>query len=330
MNPLFNNPIGNMRGPDFLIFYGLISLFTYIGAQIWLYLKDPSRGMAVPPVPPEIDPFEVAYLRGDHDEYVRLMILDLVCRGYLVQCETGTPKERVVRTIDQAAKHPDVAYLDATERVVFDFMKGGRTVTTIIQSLVETLRAQGVTAETRRALESQHLLATRGDHLASRGILWLGALIVLGLPIYKICAAISHGRTNIFFLIILCLISTVTFFRSVRPSRLTKLGRSYLAQLQDALSQLKNRARALVSRKQNDHLLLLVSAFGFSTLTDTDFSFFPTVFQKAATNPSPDTGSSCGSNCSSGSSSSSCSSGSSCGSSCGGGCGGGGCGGCGS
>src|SRR5687767_253102 len=98
MNVLFDNPLANLRGPEFLFVYAAIAVLAIVAGRLISRGFDETKNLPVPPVPPEIDPYELAYLRGGHAEYVRLVILDLVQRKYLQQVEvkgvlgTATPK----------------------------------------------------------------------------------------------------------------------------------------------------------------------------------------------------------------------------------------------
>jgi uncharacterized protein (TIGR04222 family) len=125
MDFLLDNPIANLRGPQFLAFFAVVS----VAAIVWAFLRsraaDETRALAQPQLPAEFDPFEIAYLRGGTPELTRLIILDLTARKYLQFTEAkrwyGTNQ-----VIDVAPGHPDPKYLEDSERVVFGWMRGGK------------------------------------------------------------------------------------------------------------------------------------------------------------------------------------------------------------
>ncbi len=82
MDGLRHNPIADMYGPYFLLFYGTV--ITMVVAGCWLALRstDPSS-LPPPPIPVQPDPYEIAYLRGGPNEVTRLAIFSLLQRGYL-------------------------------------------------------------------------------------------------------------------------------------------------------------------------------------------------------------------------------------------------------
>ncbi len=56
MNDLLNY-IDNMPGPTFLVFYGVVIFATLGGCWLWRSLSDPTRGLALPPIPKDPDPY---------------------------------------------------------------------------------------------------------------------------------------------------------------------------------------------------------------------------------------------------------------------------------
>src|SRR5687767_12547872 len=126
MEWLAHNPIADMRGPDFLRLYAAVIVFTLLGCA-WLFrLRDPTRLMSAPSVPPELDPYEVAYLRGGENEVIRLVILDLIQRGYL-------QREVASDYICRSGRAPDARHLGNLERAVFSWFHSSRTAEEIFK-----------------------------------------------------------------------------------------------------------------------------------------------------------------------------------------------------
>jgi hypothetical protein len=56
--------IDDMPGPEFLLLYAGVILATLAICRVWASRQDPTRHLPTPPVPDDIDPLEIAYLRG--------------------------------------------------------------------------------------------------------------------------------------------------------------------------------------------------------------------------------------------------------------------------
>ena len=61
MDWFLHNPIGDMPGPQFLVFYLLVIVLTTVGASLWRKAADPTRALAPPGVPLYPDPYEIAH-----------------------------------------------------------------------------------------------------------------------------------------------------------------------------------------------------------------------------------------------------------------------------
>jgi uncharacterized protein (TIGR04222 family) len=340
MQFLTDNPIANLHGPAFLGFF-----FIFIVAMcVWTWYRassaDGTRETPAPPLPEKLDPLEIAYLRGGSEEQVRLIILDLVARGYLVHAEKSSKTGRTESTIEHSPTHPDVAHLDSLARCVYDWIDQPKLAVQFFPGLSDALQKKKVARETAGQLEVLGLIASEEQRTAVRRACVPAQWLIFLLGAYKLVVALSRGRHNVIFLVLMTIAGIYLVQRFCRPHRLTALGRRYLARVQQALVGLKPRLPSLVTSRDDAHFNLAVAAFGIGALDITSYAFYPKMFDKGARHPAGGCASaaSCGvaapavssggggSGCGSGSSSS-CSSGSSCGSSCGGG---GGCGGCGS
>jgi uncharacterized protein (TIGR04222 family) len=160
-------------------------------------------------------------------------------------------------------------------------------------------------------------LTKRRQDLATAAI-----AILLGTAFIKILVALSRGRWNIGFLVLLAVIFAIVAFAVTHP-RLTRAGKNVLGDLKELFAGLRGRAYSFAPGKNSDEFLFLVAVFGLAAVSST-YPFAAALRASPAAALSSSTcGASMGSGCGS-------SSGSSCGSGCGGGGCGGGCGGCGS
>jgi uncharacterized protein (TIGR04222 family) len=328
MDFLFDNPLANVPGVIFLVLYSLFIVFTLMIYGIWKTQADKTASMPVPPIPPNVDPYEIAYLRGGMNEVARAVIFSLRQKDFLIFQNDGK-NSRIHRNQYQT----DERGLNQMEQSALDWFKYSREPKEIFDSygLLQVLDPYYEIYASR--LEQQQLLtdaATRSRIKTARNI---ALLAILGLGAYKFLAAMLNGYRNVLGIVVLALISTVIAFFISRVPRLTALGRTYLERLQIAFDRLKYQSERQIVQSANastaqfagvDPLLLGVGVFGGAILAGTVYDDYNQAFQRAqheASASSGSGGSSCGSSCSS-------SSGDGGGGDGGGGCGGG-CGGCG-
>lgn len=303
----------NMPGPQFLMLYGIVVAITLFGCWLWVHKHDSTKGLPLPKIPDQPNPHKVAFLRGGENEVTRLVIFDLIQRGYLKLTE---PKKFLIfetqpPQIKRALKHPSSRHLSAIELEVFNFFPSPRAAKEIFESLPN--RMGSYYENWREELErSQLLTSSTGAKFALPAAL-VGSLIIVGLGGVKLAVALSKGRTNVGFLILIGLISLLLLIPICRLPRLTQLGKRYLEELQLAFGRLQDRVKTsaglAVSDEPDPALLLTMGVFGVTILEGTAYSSFHDMFKQAAAGGSGG-----------------CGGGSDCG---GGGCGGGGCGGCG-
>lgn len=310
MDFLTDNPLINLRGPEFLIAFAIISGSCVLCAYWRSRKADPTHAMRPPPIPESVDPFDVAFLRGGYPDLVRLTVLDLVGRGYL---QADSHAERIIGV----PKPPNPKYLSGTQSVVYEWMKPGRYVAQIMSDLIPSIETKNLEVARKNRMEAEQWFTTQSQRLKGFLATIPFILFIAGLAYWKIMVAFSRERSNVFILIILTMIAIAAVVSIGKLGRRSALGNAFMDRLRVAFSRLRDRAGTLVSSNQHDHLLLVAATFGLGALNGTGYEFMPRMFQKAASQGESNSGSSSG-----------C--GSSCGSSCGGGsCGGGGCGGCG-
>lgn len=311
MDILFNNPLGQMYGPYFLALYAVFIVTAVVAVFVGKRMFDQSDRLALPPIPSEVDPFEIAYLRGGPNEMARFVIFDLVQKG-IVEIDSSGPKPLIrKKSIDFAMPR-----LSPIERVAFDWIGMSREPKELFGSsgLVAALDRYNV--EYQRSLDRRQLLSTAlGPGFAP--IRWAAVLAVLGLGAYKFIAAMHFGKSNVIFLIIFAAIGSIATSAAGKMPRLTKLGNAYLDRLREAFDSFRYQSAEPSAQSGEagvNPLLLSVGIFGTAMLAGTMYESYNSAFQRSQAS-SGGCGSSCGSSCSSGDGGSSC--------------GGGGCGGCG-
>lgn len=338
MEILIDNPLATMYGPYFLIFFGFVIFFAVIIMAIVKSQFDKTNNLPLPAIPPNIDPYEIAYLRGGTNEVARSVIFSLLKKGF-IEIDSSVLPVVIKNTNNQA----EFRNLNPIEQLTIGWLGTERNPKEVFGSygLVDQLKVYGDSFQGR--LEQQQMLTSNEDQTVFKPVKWAVYMLIGALGGYKLLASVMHGYYNIAFLIIF-LIAGLLIARAVgKMPRVTKLGKAYLERLQTAFDSLKYSSQAAYrpfSQAQTapqttfggvDPLLLSVGVFGSAVLAGTVYDNYNQAFhrsQAASNSGGSSCGSACGSSCSS--STSSCSSsdgggGSSCGSGCGGGCGGGGC-----
>jgi len=325
MDFLFDNPLANLPGPEFLVFYTFFIIAVIIGFRVLRSRHDRTEHLAVPPIPNNPDPFEIAYLRAGANELARAIVFSLVQKNLLEIlneekisriCPTNAAFERRgLQPIELTA----LEWFDANRQPKELFQKNG---------LAEKLKPFGETFQAR--LEMQHLLPAEETKRRNTRLAVQAFLIFGGIGAYKFAAALYNGYTNIGVLIFIFLTGIFALGLAAKMPRLTRLGKIYLERLQLAFDKIKpsNHYANLNSSPVPsatfaavDPFLLSVGVFGGAALAGTIYSDYNQTFERAQNQSAANSGG-CGAGCGSSSSSSGGGDGSGCGSGCGGGCGG--------
>lgn len=304
-----HNPLADMYGPDFLRFYAGVMAATLIMAW-WWRVRAGNPTALLPPLslPANPDPYEIAYLRGGENEVMRVVAFGLIQRSYLQVTEEKLWIFSMGQKLTQAPKHPDPRHLSPLEREIFDFFASPSKAADIFQSSSLSAGVRGYCRDYEERLKKDQLLSPPEVRAAARHAGWTGTLVILGLGGYKFAVALAKGRHNVWFLILMAIVSLTILMFVCRPPRLSRRGKDYLKRLQAVFKLLKSRAAVPRSGVPDLTLLLLVSLFGVNVLSGTSYAYFPQLFRQAGAS-----GGGCGGGCGGGG---------------GGGCGGG-CGGCG-
>ena len=312
MDWLLHNSIADLYGPYFLVLYGTTATAVLAGAYFWIAAHDPTGDLAPLPIPEDPDPHEIAYLRGGINELVRVVVFDLLQRGFLERREErglfGLGKKQ---TIAQASPLPSKREWTAFEARVFDYFAAPREPAEIFR-WVSAVSLESDCADYEARLDKEQLLRRPEQKSAAAIALVVGGASIFGLGAYKFAVALSKGHNNVAFLVILGIASLAGLCFICRGRRVSLRGKRSLADLRRAFERLKTRAAIDSSKtdEQNPDLVLVCALFGVSALAATPYSYYRDMFSR---------GGSCGSFSFDG-----------CGAGCGGGgCGGGGCGGCG-
>lgn len=297
------NPF-DWRGPEFLTFYAAF------GAALWwllgrfLYWRE---ARAEIPRLDLTDPYEIAMLRGDENEAMRVAAISLVDRG-LLKANGDQLKAK-----DKGA----VAHVRRPiEKSLLLHFSASRTASTIFRSpsIQESCESY------RESLQNRGLVIKTEDLFRRLPPFAASLSLAVGVSGYKINLAIERERPFgilVLFTILLCIALTLAYKR-----RRTALGDQVMQDLGTLFERLRARADQLKSGGDTNEVALLAAVYGISSLSS-GHAYVKALFPKAADGENVFGSTGCGS--------AGCGSfGSGCGGS-GSGCGGGGggCGGCG-
>jgi uncharacterized protein (TIGR04222 family) len=291
------NPL-DLPGPEFLAVYVPYCLCVWGAVYV-------ARRAFMATLEPQIyrlkDPYRLAFLRGDEQEAAALALFSLLARGDL----RLEGKKVAGGAVTRAVEHPlEGAVLQAVlddRKALRDLHEDSR-VRSVCRADESELNKLGCLTRGRVDLRTHIWVIVAGGH-------------TMGLGGLKVLVAISRGRSNIGFLLMLLFVQGVILL-PVAARRRTVLGDRCLQALQSLMSQAKSRLRKAGNKASLSEALLVGGAFGLSALPRSAYPFLGPLLPQLVPLSSQ------------GGDGSSWDSGSSCGSSCGGGCGGG-CGGCG-
>ena len=118
MNWLMDNPIAELHGPAFLVLYAVVVTLIIWHARWSLRRDDSTEGLDLLPIPSKPDPHAIAYLRGGANELTRLVVFDLLRRGFLQAAGT--------KQIERAPDPPPEGVLSRLDRGVLAFFAVAR------------------------------------------------------------------------------------------------------------------------------------------------------------------------------------------------------------
>ncbi|MBZ5523423.1 MAG: TIGR04222 domain-containing membrane protein [Acidobacteriia bacterium] len=292
------NPF-DLRGPEFLLFYSILVIVTLLTLH-WLRMRHESGPQ---PLLSLQDPYLLACLSGGRESVVRVALVALMDRG-LLQVAEDRKVSKGPHWGEKSGQNPlenDLLRVAQQQRELHDLFAD--------RALLEDARPYEET------LQNYHLLPAAEEQNFRRKRMLIGLLVLVGTSILKIMIALSRGRTNIGFLIILTVIAVIATYKVSMPWR-TRLGDEYLKSVRAVFSDVRGRAATVKPGGATNELMWLAALFGLAVLPASAFPFVQYFRPVRAAGA----GSTCGSGCGS--------SGGDGGGSCGGGCGGG-CGGCG-
>jgi uncharacterized protein (TIGR04222 family) len=292
MDWLFDNPLADLHGTQFLLLYAVIAGIVVIAAVFFIDMQDMTGGMAPPPTPRDADPYELAYLRGGANDVIRTAIYALRQKRLIEIVEKG----RIRATGDS----PDAFEITRLEQRVYEAVLPAPTISQLFKGRNLQDDVENLCRAYRQRLSAQQLLAPPEVRRAGRYALAIGIGLLVALAAYKIVAAILHGRSNLGFLIIEAVASCLVLLWLIQKTtsgNASKRGKAFLSQIQLAYSghvaaAFGGAANRSAGAALGASALFLVGLFGFSILKGTPDAALAQQF--AASQSGGDGGGGCG------------------------------------
>jgi len=281
-------------GPTFLVYFILFSILCIVIGKRWINAADDSNQYYMPDVT-SLNSYEIAALRDGRKGLIQTALFELWNRK-LITSRGKEAQAKVKSVVNQQPK-------DEIEQAIYDFAHRTRKPADFFSDTSLRSRLDKYLKPINWRLEQLHLKPTEHQlkqAILRRRIIWS---IILGIGGTKLFFGLHYDRPVAFLIILLIIISIITFIVLAPNKRQTRLGRRYYDKLLKHFEWMKS------EEKSNIDPAFLISIFGISALTDFGvFASFEQAFAKTASSGTASGG---------------------CGGGCGGGGGGGGCGGCG-
>ena len=281
MNWLVDNPIGNMVGPHFLLFYGCTIVMTLAVCAWWARSGDRSADRPLAELPKTVDPYQVAYLRGGANEVTRLAIFELIERGYVEMLEAKRGS-RSTQELARKEDHPSPDVLSPPARTAFEWFSIARKPEEVFRGAALPRLMERPCEKIKAWAEQEDLLAPAELRRAGWMALLTGAILIFGLGSYKLAVALSKGKPNVLFLILMGAVGLAILFAVARTSRLSRRGKHYLGRLQETFRSAQWGGSESPAAATDSSLLFSVGLFGVAAVAATQFAPFQKMFGRGA------------------------------------------------
>lgn len=242
MDWIFNNPLANMPGPWFLGLYASLGLSLAIALRFWVRSFDQSQWKAPLEIPKQIDPYEIAYLRGGSWEVVRVAIVELFERK-LLERESTNESRSWFRPISNrwvaSASYDDHMPLKPIHRSLLEHFRIPKDPTSVFECDFKDV-LQSSSESWDRWFEQQDLVNSPETLEKTQNAFLVALTLMVSLGVYKFVAAVLSEHFNLVFLCISAAVSSVVLYRCSQLGRLTYRGKRYLQDLQTIHHGLSN------------------------------------------------------------------------------------------
>ena len=196
------NPF-DLHGPEFLAFYTVFAL----SLLSLLYLSRRLGGSHETAQPPIDDPYFVACLRGGEKECVRVATLALIDRNLLAVKSSGTSILTGAAMGENRLEVTDPQAISTVKRPIEKEILEAFQPSSPVTSTLDSLQYSSACQDYARRLEQLGLVHKREVRDAFPYRIWVSVALLLGIAVIKMLIALSRGRTNVLFLLILAIVA---------------------------------------------------------------------------------------------------------------------------
>jgi hypothetical protein len=269
MNWLLSNPVANMDSEYLLLFYALAIGAVILACHQSVRSADRTRHMEPMEIPDQVDPYELAYLRGGETEVTRIAIMSLLDRGLLqiTRSRDWSSTALATRTEVDRGRPPEPGELSPIEACIIKwpgFPATGREIYQPDGTPVKPVstqfwhRATGQNARQPGSIPARitDLCSRYEGNLAANELLappqmkqlgsrlwWLGSALILLVGGYMLAVALAKGEP--LPAVISCPMALIGMIAlacaCLHFPRVSRRGLAYLEQLEQVYDELKNK-----------------------------------------------------------------------------------------
>src|SRR5688572_2811832 len=205
MDFLLDNPLASMEGVTFIVLFIIFNVFTLAIVGILRSNIDDTDKLPAPAIPPRVDPYEVAFLRGGVNEMARSLIFSLVQKGY-AEILPGE-KEGRIRSREVS---PDTSGLSDHECAALNWLGAERDAKEVFDDatgLTHTL--QQAVAQYEIDLTSRRFLVPDEYRAKAKRYALAAVALIVAIGGYKTVVALIAWRYNIIGAIVVTIIGAI-------------------------------------------------------------------------------------------------------------------------
>ncbi len=228
MNSLLHNPLIDLTLPYFLVLYVGCGVIGLLAGTVLIWLCDGTRDDDLTTHSPQTpDPYDVAFLAGGAGQVTRLVVFDLIEKGYL---ELSGTRRRFAffapaKMLRRTATAPELSGLTNIQRAAWDWVRTPRLPSQIFHRHIGLLnQIRPLCQIFVKPMAARKFLETAGRRMARTLVAWTMSLGIVGLGLYKLITSAIAGEGESVCLILLMIVGLICTAINCRRVRLSDLG----------------------------------------------------------------------------------------------------------
>jgi uncharacterized protein (TIGR04222 family) len=259
----------------YLLLYSVALIAVFKVCRFAVSEADRTDKLPALPIPAQIDPYALAYLRDGKNAVERLAILELLDGGYLClrRQEASFWRSRPARmVVEKIREGQDLPWHLSAALSHFSKPRGAEEISDLWHKQWSRLEK-----ELAEQLNGDQLLAPQGAEFTSwvAGAISFIAFTILSVPILSVVSGLFSNALGLFLFASVCFVGTACDL-----GRLSKRGKAYLAQLQQAFREKPATVwfPAVATAGASFTLTFEFAMFGSESLKDTPYESFNAAF----------------------------------------------------